>query len=358
MANNIYIGMRYVPLFDGTYNSEKVYEPLTVVEYNNSSYTSKRQVPAGILPTNTEYWARSGDFNAQYNELDGRITTAQNTANSANTAAANAASAASAAQSAASAAQTTANGAVTAAGNAQSAAEDAQDDADRALAMIMPQNLRNQDVILIGDSYAYGTGASPVKGWAGYFVDMTECNLVGYAYQNGGGFAAPGNENATYPNYTYDQCLGSIASNMTADARANVKLIIAQSGWNDASSTRNPGGTSAVGTGIASFLTTCKNSFPNARVVVIPTWNETAIDTPQKWNTLVDYIGIAFWWGKCAATSESINWFYGTGVGAGDSIHLNATGYERLAKFIFAFVSGWDGKIKGSSHENHPAGWF
>lgn len=74
MANNVYIGMRYVPIFDGAYNSEKVYEPLTIVEYLNSSYTSKRAVPAGILPTNTEYWARSGDFNAQYNELDGRIT--------------------------------------------------------------------------------------------------------------------------------------------------------------------------------------------------------------------------------------------------------------------------------------------
>lgn len=80
MANNIYIGMRYVPLFDGPYNSEKVYEPLTVVEYNNSSYTSKKQVPAGVLPTNTEYWARSGDFNAQYNELDARITAAEDDA--------------------------------------------------------------------------------------------------------------------------------------------------------------------------------------------------------------------------------------------------------------------------------------
>lgn len=74
MANNIYIGMRYVPIYVGDYDSETVYEPLSIVAYNGASYTSKQTVPAGILPTNTTYWAKSSDFNAQYSELDGRIT--------------------------------------------------------------------------------------------------------------------------------------------------------------------------------------------------------------------------------------------------------------------------------------------
>lgn len=60
-----YIGARYVPIIDGEYNSEKVYEPLTIVTYNGSSYTSKKSVPAGTLPTNTEYWALTGNYNAQ-----------------------------------------------------------------------------------------------------------------------------------------------------------------------------------------------------------------------------------------------------------------------------------------------------
>lgn len=65
-----YIGARYVPIFDGEYNSEKSYEPLTIVTYNYSSYTSKKRVPAGVLPTNTEYWALTGNYNAQMNEVN------------------------------------------------------------------------------------------------------------------------------------------------------------------------------------------------------------------------------------------------------------------------------------------------
>lgn len=63
-----YIGARYVPVFDGEYNSEKAYEPLTIVTYLNNSYTSKKTVPAGTLPSNTEYWALTGNYNAQIEE--------------------------------------------------------------------------------------------------------------------------------------------------------------------------------------------------------------------------------------------------------------------------------------------------
>ncbi len=77
MANNVYIGSRYVPIFDGAWSASKVYEPLTIVEYGNSSYTSKKQVPAGTLPTNTDYWALTGNYNGQIANLDGRLTTAE-----------------------------------------------------------------------------------------------------------------------------------------------------------------------------------------------------------------------------------------------------------------------------------------
>ncbi len=64
-----YIGARYVPILDGEYNPEKAYEPLTIVTYQYNSYTSKKAVPAGILPTDEEYWALTGNFNAQLNEI-------------------------------------------------------------------------------------------------------------------------------------------------------------------------------------------------------------------------------------------------------------------------------------------------
>lgn len=60
MAVKQYIGARYVPLLDGAYNPDKEYEPLTSVNYGQATYTSRKKVPAGIAPTNSEYWMQTG----------------------------------------------------------------------------------------------------------------------------------------------------------------------------------------------------------------------------------------------------------------------------------------------------------
>ena len=62
-----YIGARYVPKFADPieWNDQTSYEALTIVNYMGASYTSKKAVTAGIRPTNTEYWAVTGNYNAQ-----------------------------------------------------------------------------------------------------------------------------------------------------------------------------------------------------------------------------------------------------------------------------------------------------
>lgn len=67
-AYNTYVGARYVPIYDGGWSSRKNYEPLVVVQYHGNSYTSKTYVPAGVNPTNENYWAQSGNYNAQVEE--------------------------------------------------------------------------------------------------------------------------------------------------------------------------------------------------------------------------------------------------------------------------------------------------
>lgn len=62
---NTYVGMRYVPIFDGEWDSTKTYEPLVIVSNQGNSYTSRTFVPTGINITNTEYWALTGNYNAQ-----------------------------------------------------------------------------------------------------------------------------------------------------------------------------------------------------------------------------------------------------------------------------------------------------
>lgn len=65
MALNQYIGARYVPLITGEWDATISYEPLSVVLYQGSSYTSICSVPVGEPPTNTAFWALTGNYNAQ-----------------------------------------------------------------------------------------------------------------------------------------------------------------------------------------------------------------------------------------------------------------------------------------------------
>lgn len=84
MAIRQYIGARYVlKIYENSLNPQSAdweantsYEPLTMVNYNNSSYISRKDVPANIGDpvSNPTYWALSGLYNGQIASLDMRIT--------------------------------------------------------------------------------------------------------------------------------------------------------------------------------------------------------------------------------------------------------------------------------------------
>ena len=120
-----YIGARYVPLFgrkDETsieWDNSKPYEPLTVVLYLGNSYTSRQYVPAGVQITNEEFWANTGNYNAQVEQYRRETAQALQAAQNAQTSADNA-------QLAAGNAQQSADNAKLAADNAQQSADNAQ----------------------------------------------------------------------------------------------------------------------------------------------------------------------------------------------------------------------------------------
>lgn len=66
-----YIGARYVPIFGRKgettveWDNKAPYEPLTIVLHQGNSYTSRQYVPTGIDITNTDFWAETGNYNAQ-----------------------------------------------------------------------------------------------------------------------------------------------------------------------------------------------------------------------------------------------------------------------------------------------------
>lgn len=82
-----YVGARYVPKIADPveWQENTAYEALVIVTYNNSSYTSRKPVPAGvgIPPENPEYWALTGNYNAQIEEYRQLTEQAVQTANSA-----------------------------------------------------------------------------------------------------------------------------------------------------------------------------------------------------------------------------------------------------------------------------------
>lgn len=62
-----YVGARYVPIFaePAEWTKTRTYEPLTIVLHNGNSFTSKQFVPKGIDINNDDFWAETGNYNAQ-----------------------------------------------------------------------------------------------------------------------------------------------------------------------------------------------------------------------------------------------------------------------------------------------------
>lgn len=81
-----YIGSRYVPIFGRKgetsiqWDNTGTYEPLTIVLYQGNSYTSRQFVPIGIDILNEDFWANTGNYNAQVEQYRQETIKAQKTA--------------------------------------------------------------------------------------------------------------------------------------------------------------------------------------------------------------------------------------------------------------------------------------
>ena len=87
MANLQYIGDRYVPVLytnpddqSNDWKSGVTYEALTIVTYNDDSYTSKIAVPNNIgnPADNPTYWVKTGNFNASLIALQNQVSNIDN----------------------------------------------------------------------------------------------------------------------------------------------------------------------------------------------------------------------------------------------------------------------------------------
>lgn len=73
MAIKKYIGARYAPKFMGAWDKSNEYAALSVVYTNEQSYVSRKTVPANTEITNTEFWIKSADWNAQVTQYNQNV---------------------------------------------------------------------------------------------------------------------------------------------------------------------------------------------------------------------------------------------------------------------------------------------
>ena len=407
MATTQYIGARYVPLFAEPIEWDKTqqYEPLTIVTHEGNSYTSRQFVPTGVEITNETFWALTGNYNAQIEKYrkevaayDGRITTAQGTADSAKAAATAAKTSADAATSAVAAEKTRAetkeadiqslaetNGTdiahldaqmaattesellnkITAETTARISANESLSNSISSLNSNFPirtddienssitydkldsdlQNrINNEDgnhLVVIGDSVSVGTGTSTpsTDAWCVKFAAANGYVLHNYA-ENNAGFRCPGTGNNTANFYKQAQ----VAVNDSSFNNDEVALVIIMGGCNDASVNVD------VSTYVTNTLNTCVSGFTNARILVIPYfWGANPVTQQSGY----DYYGFMsnFNAGVLSANTtkkmrivyHAWEWMAGKSNYMNDFIHPNTDGAAYLAKVISGVItSGTD----------------
>ena len=212
-------------------------------------------------------------------------------------------------------------------------------------------SLRNCACLLIGNSYAYGSGGTAGKGWAYYFQQRTGCTAE-MIRQSGGDFAAKANDGTApdYPGKTYLEALQAYTAERTVEQRQAVKYIIVGGGFNDTSN-RNSGGVAAVRTAIDNFVTYARSHYPYARIFIIPLYCTVDFPNAKTWDVLNAWTDEAAKNG-CATTPYSAHWFhnlseYQSTTDSSGPIHLNDAGYQLAGAYIAAVVAGWDGKFAG-----------
>lgn len=320
--NNIYIGNRYVPIFADPieWNNTREYEPLTIVLHNGTSYTSKKTVPLGVNISNKEYWALTGNYNAQveiYRQETAQVAEDLTAETAARTAADNALAgdieAEETARAAAVAAEATARAAaVTAETNARTAED---------------YLLNGGDLLCIGDSYLKGSNhtGTPITSWGDYLAAMLG-KTAGSSYfkyaQGACGFVQT-SEGINF------QSLLDRARNEITD-RNKVGTIVVLGGVND--------GTNDTKSAINTFLASAVNYFPNAKVYY--TFGSTFIDSPQSfiltgnecYESAFGQRGVYV--GSIARYMSAYKYY------DSDNQHPNADGQKLIAKLLYAAVKG------------------
>lgn len=293
-----YTGMRYVPVFADPpeWSSANSYEPLEIVIHQGNSYTSKTFVPVGIDISDPQYWALTGNYNAQVEQyrqevlkFDGRITK-----------------------------------------NSNDIAKNAN---DIAALKTVADNLESHvgtEFIVIGDSWSDTDPATTtyVK-WPITFQKYTRMNIHNYA-RNGASVVGSTPDPGQSGNFL-GQVNKAIAD--TSFDHSRVELIVIMGGVNDYRSGRTFSDVAEAWSGHIASLTA---AFPKARIVSFLNYQIFLSRDEWNWTNLAKRIIRER--SGCPVHSM-IGWVSGSQFIA-DKVHPNDAGYRQLCSNMIACCFG------------------
>lgn len=293
-----YTGMRYVPVFADPpeWSSANSYEPLEIVIHQGNSYTSKTFVPVGIDISDPQYWALTGNYNAQVEQyrqevlkFDGRI-----------------------------------------AKNTKDIAKNAN---DIAAVKTVVDNLESHvgtEFIVIGDSWSdTDPSTTTYIKWPITFQKYTRMNIHNYA-RNGASVVGSTPDPGQSGNF-----LGQVnkAINDTSFDHSRVGLIVIMGGVNDYRSGRTFSDVAEAWSGHIASLTA---AFPKARIVSFLNYQIFLSRDEWNWTNLAKRIIRER--SGCPVHSM-IGWVSGSQFIA-DKVHPNDAGYRQLCSNMIACCFG------------------
>lgn len=293
-----YTGMRYVPVFADPpeWSSANSYEPLEIVIHQGSSYTSKTFVPVGIDISDPQYWALTGNYNAQVEQyrqevlkFDGRI-----------------------------------------AKNTKDIAKNAN---DIAAVKTVVDNLESHvgtEFIVIGDSWSdTDPSTTTYIKWPITFQKYTRMNIHNYA-RNGASVVGSTPDPGQSGNFL-GQVNKAIAD--TSFDHSRVELIVIMGGVNDYRSGRTYSEVAEAWSGHIASLTA---AFPKARIVSFLNYQIFLSRDEWNWTNLAKRIIRER--SGCPIHSM-IGWVSGSQFIA-DKVHPNDAGYRQLCSNMIACCFG------------------
>lgn len=289
MANLQYVGARYVPKFATPYEWDinATYEPLTIVGYQGSSYTSKQTVPAGTQISNETYWALTASPSGQTQILAEKVSSIQDVVDT-NT-----------------------------------------DDINRlagitALQPVRPDNMQN--IVIVGDSYI-----EPDYSWSktlAYTALALPAERVGIIGESGSGFANPG-----VSGNNFQALANTLASQKGSSWCASVSHVIFGGGANDTLQTR-----AQIINAMQSCFTQTRTLFPNAKIYAAFICRSTNPDqialyssTCQSWRQGA-YQATYTWCNGCE------NAMFSTTYLTSDMVHPTQLGHAAISNAVHSFL--------------------